>query len=238
MNSSDLVPPELLPWTMFLSANIVVQIVMIGLSIASLATWSVAIAAMLELQWQKRALLDDMDRLARAQSLGDILTLVKPHGQVWEFAFAASTELYTSWKVRSDRDGIRERIGIQLDRLEAAAARGVSRGIGLIASIGSTAPFIGLFGTVWGIMNSFIGISKSHTTNLAVVAPGIAEALLATAMGLVAAIPAVLLYNVLVRRISGYKALVQDGVAIVQRLLSADISHDRAPNDAHLASAE
>src|SRR5205085_12547457 len=96
----------------------------------------------------------------------------------------------------------------------------ISRGIGILATIGATAPFVGLFGTVWGIMNSFIGISESHTTNLAVVAPGIAEALLATAMGLVAAIPAVVIYNHLVREIGGYRALLTDASAQVLLLVS------------------
>ena len=82
------------------------------------------------------------------------------------------------------------------------------KGTGVLATIGATAPFVGLFGTVWGIMNTFIGISRSQTTNLAVVAPGIAEALLATACGLAAAIPAVVIYNHFSRRIAGYRALV------------------------------
>ena len=81
--------------------------------------------------------------------------------------------------------------------------------MGLLATIGATSPFVGLFGTVWGIMNSFIGISKSQTTNLAVVAPGIAEALLATAIGLVAAIPAVIIYNHFARQTKTYLELVE-----------------------------
>jgi biopolymer transport protein ExbB len=97
--------------------------------------------------------------------------------------------------------------------VEAAMVRQISRGIGILATIGATAPFVGLFGTVWGIMNAFIGISESHTTNLAVVAPGIAEALLATALGLVAAIPAVVIYNHLARAIAGYRALLGDASA-------------------------
>ncbi len=100
------------------------------------------------------------------------------------------------------------------------------RGTGVLATIGATAPFVGLFGTVWGIMNSFIGISKSQTTNLAVVAPGIAEALLATAFGLVAAIPAVVIYNVFARQIAGYRALLGDASAEVLRLVGRDL--DRA----------
>jgi biopolymer transport protein ExbB len=98
------------------------------------------------------------------------------------------------------------------------------KGTGVLATIGATAPFVGLFGTVWGIMNSFIGISKSHTTNLAVVAPGIAEALLATALGLVAAIPAVVIYNHFARRIAAYRALVADTSAAVMRVVSRDLS--------------
>ena len=107
----------------------------------------------------------------------------------------------------------------------------MSRGTGILATIGATAPFIGLFGTVWGIMNSFIGISKAQTTNLAVVAPGIAEALLATAIGLVAAIPAVVLYNMLARYTARCRALIGDAAASVLRLLSRDLErHDvRAP---------
>eukprot|EP01051_Picozoa_sp_SAG22_P025243 SAG22_NODE_7386_length_745_cov_0.616099_1_plen_107_part_10 len=103
---------------------------------------------------------------------------------------AASAELQMSADVLSP-EGVKERIVSRLERLEAAAGRAMIRGTGVLATIGATAPFVGLFGTVWGIMNSFIGISKAQTTNLAVVAPGIAEALLATALGLVAAIPAV-----------------------------------------------
>ncbi len=97
------------------------------------------------------------------------------------------------------------------------------RGTGILATIGATAPFVGLFGTVWGIMNSFIGISKAHTTNLAVVAPGIAEALLATALGLVAAIPAVVMYNFFSRWIAGYRALHADASAEILRIVSRDL---------------
>src|SRR5436309_14842539 len=103
-----------------------------------------------------------------------------------------------------------------------AVSRKVSRGTGVLATIGSTAPFVGLFGTVWGIMNSFIGISNAHTTNLAVVAPGIAQALLATAFGLVAAIPAVMIYNVFARAIGGYRAQIADAGALVMRLVSRE----------------
>ena len=105
----------------------------------------------------------------------------------------------------------------------------MARGTGVLATIGSTAPFVGLFGTVWGIMDSFIGISKAHTTNLAVVAPGIAEALLATALGLVAAIPAVMIYNVLARSTAQYRAFLGDASAQVMKLVSHDLDRPKLP---------
>ena len=123
-------------------------------------------------------------------------------------------------------DGFKERVALRLERVEAAMSRRISRGTGVLATIGATAPFVGLFGTVWGIMNSFIGISESHTTNLAVVAPGIAEALLATALGLVAAIPAVVIYNHLARSIAAYRALLGDASA--QLILLVSREGDRA----------
>jgi biopolymer transport protein ExbB len=119
-------------------------------------------------------------------------------------------------------DGFKERIALRLERVESAMSRRIARGTGVLATIGATAPFVGLFGTVWGIMNSFIGISEAHTTNLAVVAPGIAEALLATALGLVAAIPAVVIYNHLARSIAAYRALLGDASAQVLLLISRE----------------
>ena len=124
-----------------------------------------------------------------------------------------------------ERDGIKERVASRLERIEANGGRGMTRGTGILATIGAIAPFVGLFGTVWGIMNSFIGISKSQTTNLAVVAPGIAEALLATAIGLVAAIPAVIIYNHFARVTKGYLELVSRDC---ERVSSAHISRAAA----------
>ena len=124
--------------------------------------------------------------------------------------------------------GIKERAASSFAEIVRAEARRIRLGMGLLATIGATSPFVGLFGTVWGIMNSFIGISKSHTTNLAVVAPGIAEALLATAFGLAAAIPAVVIYNMFSRQIAGYRALLGDGSAEVLRLVSRDLDQQDA----------
>src|SRR5262249_21845035 len=124
--------------------------------------------------------------------------------------------------------GTRDRAASRLERIEAARGRLMMRGTGVLATIGATAPFVGLFGTVWGIMNSFIGISKAQTTNLAVVAPGIAEALLATAFGLVAAIPAVVIYNVFSRQIAAYRGLLGDASAEIERLVSRDLDRRAA----------
>jgi biopolymer transport protein ExbB len=135
-----------------------------------------------------------------------------------------------------DPDALKERISWLLERVEASASRRIGRGMGLLASIGATSPFVGLFGTVWGIMNSFIGISNAHTTNLAVVAPGIAEALLATALGLFAAIPAVVIYNAFSRSIGGYRAMLADGSALVMRLLSRDCERALSPTLSPMAA--
>jgi len=124
---------------------------------------------------------------------------------------------------RRDIDGIKERIAARFERIEAGVGRQMLRGTGILATIGATAPFVGLFGTVWGIMNSFIGISKLHTTNLAVVAPGIAEALLATAFGLAAAIPAVVIYNMFSRSIAQYRALYADTSVEIMTMVSRDL---------------
>jgi biopolymer transport protein ExbB len=125
-----------------------------------------------------------------------------------------------------ESSGVKERAATSFAEITRTEARAVRRGMGALATIGATAPFVGLFGTVWGIMNSFIGISKSQTTNLAVVAPGIAEALLATAIGLVAAIPAVIIYNHFSRATRVHLDLVGRASGAVARLLSRDL--DRA----------
>jgi biopolymer transport protein ExbB len=143
-------------------------------------------------------------------------------GLLQAFIDAATIEQGLSCDV-ADKRGIKERVATRLVRLEAEAGREMNRGTGVLATIGATAPFVGLFGTVWGIMNSFIGISRTQTTNLAVVAPGIAEALLATAMGLLAAIPAVIIYNHFARATAGYRALVGDASAEILRLVSRDL---------------
>ena len=218
-----LLPRDLSPWGMFKNADVVVQAVLVGLVIASVITWTVWLAKTIELIVVKRRVRADLAWLGRIRtSEGSLERLVKARSIVGRFIGATVAELQLSGTAL-EKDGIKERIVSRLERIEAAGARGISRGTGVLATIGATAPFVGLFGTVWGIMNSFIGISKSHTTNLAVVAPGIAEALLATALGLAAAIPAVVIYNVFSRQIAGYRALIGDASAEVMRLVSRDL---------------
>ena len=142
----------------------------------------------------------------------------------------AADEIRASIKLRAD--GLKERIAWQVERMEVTASRKIARGTGVLATIGSTAPFVGLVGTVWGIMDSFIGISRAHTTNLAVAAPGIAEALLATALGLVAAIPAVVIYNLLARLTAQYRALLGDASAQTITLVSRDLEWAKAVSQA------
>jgi biopolymer transport protein ExbB len=228
-------PHDLSPWGMFLNADIVVKFVMLGLIFASLVTWTVCIAKYLELWGATRAARSALTILNGARSLTD--ANARLGGGIEPVARLARTAVHeVEMSANADIDALKERVSWLLERVEVSAGRRIGRGMGLLATIGATAPFVGLFGTVWGIMNSFIGISNAHTTNLAVVAPGIAEALLATALGLFAAIPAVVIYNVFARSIGSYRALLADGSALVMRLVSRDC--DRASSPAsHMSRA-
>jgi biopolymer transport protein ExbB len=216
---------DLSPWGMYKNADIIVKIVMIGLAIASIITWTIWIAKGLELMGAKRRLRSEIAQLKKSASLKEASVAAAKEGTLANLlVHDALEEMRLSVNSR-EKEGIKERVSFRLERLVAACGRNMSSGTGVLATIGSTAPFVGLFGTVWGIMNSFIGIAKTQTTNLAVVAPGIAEALLATALGLVAAIPAVVIYNVFARSIAGYKAQVSDASAQVLLLVSRDLDH-------------
>ena len=216
-------PRDLTPWGMFLNADPLVKAVLLGLVFASVVTWTVWLAKTIELVLARRRARRALQKLASARLLAEgVERIAGSTSPVGEFLEAAVTEFQLSQN-SVDREGIKERIASRLERIEAACGRRIMRGTGVLATIGATAPFVGLFGTVWGIMNSFIGISRAHTTNLAVVAPGIAEALLATAIGLAAAIPAVVIYNMFARSIAGYRALLGDASAAVLRLVSRDL---------------
>src|SRR5690242_18472415 len=214
-------PRNLSPWGMFLGADVVVKTVMVGLAVASLVTWTVWLAKTIELRREgalalerTRALEGNMTLAEASARAGDV------HDAVAQLIQSCAREAELSGGVLDD--GLQERVALRLERVEAAMSRQIARGTGALATIGATAPLVGLSGTVWGIMNSFIGISESHTTNLAVVAPGIAEALLATALGLVAAIPAVVIYNHHTRTISAHRALLGDASAMVLLLISRE----------------
>jgi biopolymer transport protein ExbB len=216
---------DLSVWGMYQHADIVVKIVMIGLILASIVTWAIFFSKSVEMFSQKRRLKREQMQLADARSLDEASEMATAFGNRSLSTLLineAQNELELS-EGSEDNEGIKERTGFRLERRVAAVGRHMGRGNGFLATIGAISPFVGLFGTVWGIMNSFIGIAQSQTTNLAVVAPGIAEALLATAIGLVAAIPAVVIYNVFARVIGGYKASLGDVAAQVLLLQSRDL---------------
>jgi len=214
---------ELSPWSMFMSADILVKAVMIGLALASLATWTIFIAKMIELSVVRRKLRAALGKIGDARSLAEAQFALGAGDSILAWLLAAAMrEARLSAGISGDA-GIKERAASSFAEIVRAEARRIRLGMGVLASIGATSPFVGLFGTVWGIMNSFIGISKSQTTNLAVVAPGIAEALLATAFGLAAAIPAVIIYNHFSRVTKGYLELVCRATGAAARLLSRDL---------------
>ncbi len=236
VDPEPVLPHDLSPIGMFLAADRIVKAVMIGLAFASVVTWSVWLAKALEMLGARRTLRRDIRALRETDSLHEANERFRGiKGDVAELVGAAVNEMRRSQNAMN-HEGIKERVASLFNRIEAGAAQRMTRGTSILATIGSTGPFVGLFGTVWGIMNSFIGISKSQTTNLAVVAPGIAEALLATALGLVAAIPAVVIYNMFARSITGYRGLLSDASAELMRMVSRDL--DRLDFVPHRRAAE
>jgi len=216
---------------MFVQADVVVKAVMIGLALASVATWTVLLVKTIQLRAARREGLRALGTVLSARSLLEAARqIADQRNAVGRLLAAAEDEVEKSRGLPAE--GIKERIAWQLERIEAAAAQRIGRGIGILATVGAVAPFVGLFGTVWGIMNSFIGISRAHTTNLAVVAPGIAEALLATAFGLAAAIPAVVIYNAFARSTGNYRAVLADSSVAILRLLSRDLDRSALSIDA------
>ncbi|URN98640.1 tol-pal system-associated acyl-CoA thioesterase [Leclercia adecarboxylata] len=222
---NNLMQTDLSVWGMYHHADIVVKVVMIGLILASVVTWAIFFSKSVELISHKRRLKREQQQLAEARTLNqasDMASSFQAKSLTTQLINEAQNELELS-AGSDDNEGIKERTGFRLERRVAAVGRHMGRGNGYLATIGAISPFVGLFGTVWGIMNSFIGIAQTQTTNLAVVAPGIAEALLATAIGLVAAIPAVVIYNIFARMIGSYKATLGDVAAQVLLLQSRDL---------------
>jgi biopolymer transport protein ExbB len=234
-------PHDLSPWGMFQAADAIVKGVMIGLAFASFVTWTVWLAKATELALARRRLRRAATRLRAAGTLHEAVdAVVALRGTGPQLVREAAEEVLASMGVLdlADGQGVKERVTSRLARIEADAGRRLTLGTGVLATIGATAPFVGLFGTVWGIMNSFIGISEAQTTNLAVVAPGIAEALLATALGLVAAIPAVIIYNVFARSIAGHRLQLANVSAVIERLVSRDLDFHRLATLAPARAAE
>ncbi len=228
----DDLPHDLTPWGMFRAADIVVKLVMLGLAFASLVTWTVWLAKTLEIGGAKARAASVLKTVRSSRSLSEAIDRASTKSGPAALMLRAAreeAEMSDAAIAHVGGDGLKERVSSALGRIEAAAGRRISKGTGVLATIGSTAPFVGLFGTVWGIMNAFISISESQTTNLAVVAPGIAEALLATGLGLVAAIPAVVIYNVFARSITGYRQALGDVAAGVERLISRDLDFRDVP---------
>ncbi|UXN09903.1 tonB-system energizer ExbB [Bartonella sp. HY328] len=224
-------PHDLSPYGMFMQADWVVKTVMIGLAMASLLTWIIFVAKTIELSIAKAKVRNAVREIVSSHSLSEAIEKFANKKNVsGRLINAAANEVRMSINAvdGAGSSGVKERVTSALSRIEAHAGRRMAGGSAILATIGSISPFVGLFGTVWGIMNAFIGISKSQVTNLAVVAPGIAEALLATAIGLVAAIPAVVIYNYLAKSIIGYRQIVTDASTGIERLVSRDLDFREA----------
>lgn len=217
---------QLSVWHLFVQAGWVVKLVMIGLLAASIWTWAIIVDKLVAFARMRGALNRFEQVFWSGQSLEELYrTLADRKTSGMGAIFVAAMR---EWK-KSFEKGAKSPLGLQM-RIDKAMDLALSREmerlesrLGFLASVGSAGPFIGLFGTVIGIMTSFQAIAGSASTSLAVVAPGIAEALLATAIGLVAAIPAVIVYNVFARSIAGYRALLSDASAEILRHLSRDL---------------
>ena len=219
---------EFSPWSMFLEADPVVKSVIVGLGFASLVAWTLFFAKSAALAIARRRLVHSMSLLANCRDFDDAEKALPPTHDALRGRLAAAREEIRLSSSGARASAIEQRTASRFAELARAESRAVRQGMSVLATIGSTAPFVGLFGTVWGIMNSFIGITNLQTTNLAVVAPGIAEALLATACGLVAAIPAVMFYNHLARKIRVYGDLLAEASGVVGRLLSRSLEQGEA----------
>jgi biopolymer transport protein TolQ len=187
-------------WGLFLQADIIVKIVIIALLLASVWVWAIVFEKTLTVRRANRAADAFEDQFWSGGSLDELYVQEgeKPSHPMAAVFGAAMAEWRRSARVAGadvTRSGVRDRIDRAMNVTVQRELDRMERWMIFLASVGATAPFIGLFGTVWGIMHSFSAIAAMHNTNLAVVAPGIAEALFATAIGLVAAIPAVLAYN-------------------------------------------
>ena len=215
-------------WALFARATLTVKLVMLLLLVASFWSWAIIIQKHILYRWARREASIFDRAFWSGEPLDGLFDQIgaEPDGNSEQIFAAGMIE----WR-RSHRDdggliaGAQARIDRSMDVAINKEAEDLQRGLPILATIGSTAPFVGLFGTVWGIMHAFIQIAAEQNTNLAVVAPGIAEALLATGLGLLAAIPAVIFYNKLSsdsdRIVAGYESFADEFATILSRQLDA-----------------
>ena len=205
-------PSRLNPVQLFLDADIVVQAVMLGLLLASVWTWMIIVSFSLRMGAVRRRCRDYEDEFWQAENFE---ALMKERGKKDIASARVAAAGMREWRHSTrggrviDRDGLRQRLAASMESQVAAEADELSNRLNFLATVGSVAPFVGLFGTVWGIMNSFFQIGQQQNSSLAVVAPGISEALFATAIGLFAAIPAVIAYNRFSHAVNGLEGRLQ-----------------------------
>ena len=223
---------SLTPVGMFMAAGVVVKVVMIGLILASVFSWVLLLTKIFEFAALNKQSDKFLEAFRGARSIADIARISSSEefegNPMADMAAAASQEVELSRQAGlavagEHRDSTLSRATYAINAVQASLAKRLSGGMVFLASVGSGGPFIGLFGTVYGIMTSFIGIANTNTTNLAVVAPGIAEALLATGIGLFAAIPAVIFYNYFQTRISAYGTRSEGFVAELMNAISRQL---------------
>jgi biopolymer transport protein ExbB len=223
---------KLTPIQMFLDAEPVVKVVMVGLLLCSVFCWTMLVTKLLEFRSLNKASDSFLEAFRGARSISDIARIATSEefegNPMADMAAAAAQEVELSRQAGlqvggEHRDSTIGRASSAVTAVQAGLAKRLSAGMTFLASVGSSGPFIGLFGTVYGIMTSFIGIANTNTTNLAVVAPGIAEALLATGLGLFAAIPSVIFYNYFQTRISAYGTRAEGFVAELMNVISRQL---------------
>ena len=218
-------PTHLNPVKLFLDADIVVQVVMIGLILASVWVWAIIFSFSLRIAGARKRSLSFEQDFWKAR---DIEAFQEDRGKdniaVSRVSEAGIAEWRRSLSAKTvDREGARQRIATVMDSAVAQEADALADRLNFLATVGSVAPFVGLFGTVWGIMNSFFQIGQQQNSSLAVVAPGISEALFATAIGLFAAIPAVIAYNRFSHRVNSFEAVLQRFADRFQATLSRQL---------------
>jgi biopolymer transport protein ExbB len=220
------------PWEMFMDAEFLVKLVMIGLLVCSLLSWTILILKIFEFASMNRITNRFLETWRGAKSINEMGKIAESDefagNPLADMAAAASAEVELSRQAGlhvagEHRDNTINRAQNAVAAVQASLSRRLSSGMQFLATVGSTGPFIGLFGTVYGIMHSFIGIANSNTTNLAVVAPGIAEALLATGLGLFAAIPSVVFYNYFQTMITAYGSRTEGFVAELMNAISRQL---------------